>query len=317
MLVADADSPSPAVHLHTLLTGWQLGDAFAVIALAVQVLALLWYLAAIRRLSRRGRRWPRLRAVAFISGILSLTIVLVSGLSSYDDSVFVVHVIQHVVIMMVAPPLLSLGAPVTLAMQAANRPTQSRIVHVVRNPVLRLLTVPLIAAVLYYGAMYVALLTSFYPYSIRHDVAHNLEHLVMFGLGCLFWWPMIAVDQLPHRPAFPSRILAMFAGMPFEVFLGVALMNFSHPIAPEHSLSDTRAGGAVFWGASMLITFAAALVMVAQWMKQEERRAARQDRQVDVGEARRVDAWEAARAAKIASSRRYPVSPNAGADKRT
>ena len=95
----------------------------------------------------------------------------------------------------------------------------------------------------------------------------------------------------------------MFVGMPIEVFLGVVVLNFAHPIAPQHTLADTRAGGALFWGASMLITFAAAMVMLAQWMSQEERRATRHDRVVSAGELRRREIWEAARAAKMGTRR--------------
>ena len=131
------------------------------------------------------------------------------------------------------------------------------------------------AAVLYYAAMYVDFLTSFYPFSLQHPLVHNLSHVVMFVFGCLFWWPMLAVDQLPNRPSFSTRIIALFVGMPFEVFLGLAVMNMAQPIASEHTLADTHAGGAVFWGASMLITFAAALAVLGQWMRQEERSAAR------------------------------------------
>ena len=86
----------------------------------------------------------------------------------------------------------------------------------------------------------------------------------------------------------------MFVGMPFEVFLGLALMNLGRPIAVEHTLFDTHAGGAVFWGASMIITFAAALVMLDQWMNQEKRAAGRRDRKASAKEARRLQMWEAA-----------------------
>ena len=75
-------------------------------------------------------------------------------------------------------------------------------------------------------------------------------------------------------------------------------MNLGTPIASEHTLADTHAGGAVFWGASMLITFAAALVILAQWMAQDERRATRSDAPPSASEARRLEMWEAALARK-------------------
>jgi putative copper resistance protein D len=298
MLLADDIQPSPPVQVHDLLTAWQFGKWFSLIAFVLQVVVAVWYLGAVRRLRRRGRSWSAWRTAAFLSGVLALDIAIVSGLASYDDSVFYVHVIQHLVLMMVAPPLLALGAPITLAIQAAKRPLQSRIIHLLHHPALRILTLPLVAAVLYYGSMYVYFLTGFYPFSLRHPIVHDASHLVMFLLGCCFWWPMLAVDQLPNRPAFSTRIIAMFVGMPLEVFLGLAIMNLGSPIAPQHTLSDTHAGGAVFWGASMLITFGAAMIMLNQWMRQEERAGARRDRRPSAREARRLAMWQGAWGAK-------------------
>jgi putative copper resistance protein D len=241
-----------------------------------------------------------------MAGVAVLCVAVVSGLASYDDQVFAVHIIQHLLLMMVAPPLLALGGPVTLAIQAAKRPLQVRIVRLLHHPVVRFLAMPLVGALLYYASMYASLLTSFYPYSLHHDLVHNISHVVMFVIGCLFWWPMVGVDPLPRRLTMPMRLIWMFAGMPFEVFLGVAIMNFSRPIAPEHTLADTHAGGAVFWMASMLITLAAAVVILAQWMRHEERAAARLARVggaeiASVRPARNRDFWAAAWSAKAGS----------------
>jgi putative copper resistance protein D len=298
VLLAVADQPSPSVQVGHLLTAWQFGEWFALLAFIVHVAAVVWYLGAVLRLRHRGRSWSRWRTAAFVSGVFVLDVAVVSGLASYDDQVFTVHVVQHLLLMMVAPPLLALGAPITLAIQSARRPLQSRLIHVLHHPVLRVVTLPAVAGVLYYASMYAFFLTSFYPFSLRHPLVHDAGHVVMFVIGCLFWWPMVAVDQLPHRPAFSTRIIAMFVGMPFEVFLGLALLNQGSPIAPEHTLSDTHTGGAVFWGASMIITFGAALLMLHQWMSQEERASARRDRRPSAREARRLQMWEAAWGAK-------------------
>lgn len=298
MFLADDAQPSPPVQIHDLLTAWQFGKWLTLVAFIVQLAAAVWYLGAVTRLRHRGRSWSGWRTAAFLAGVLALDIGLVSGLASYDDSVFYVHVIQHVVLMMVAPPLLALGAPITLAIQAARRPLQERIVALLHLWLVRTLTLPLVAGVLYYGSMYVLFLTGFYPFSLRHPLVHDASHLLMFLIGCLFWWPMVAVDQLPNRPAFSTRIIAIFVGMPLEVFLGLAIMNLGSPIASQHTLSDTHAGGALFWGASMLITFGAAMILLNQWMRQEERAGARRDRRPSGREARRLEMWEAAWGAK-------------------
>lgn len=293
-----ADDVSPPVHLHQLLTSWQMDDPYAQVALVAYAALTAWYLVSVHRLSRRGRSWPWQRIAAFFTGVAVLVVAVVSGLASYDDSVFTMHIVQHLLLMMVAPPLLALGAPITLAVQASSRRAQTRVVKLLHSRALRMLTFPLIAGTLYYVAMYAELLTPVYPYTVEHPFAHSVSHLVMFSLGCLYWWPVLAVDHLPSRPAFPFRLVALFMGMPLEAFLGVAIMNRSASIAPEHTLSDTHAGGAVFWGASMLVTLGASMVVLAQWMRSEQRQAAREDRRPGAAEDRRLVHWNAARAAK-------------------
>jgi cytochrome c oxidase assembly factor CtaG len=268
--------PSPPVRLHEVLTGWQLGAWTADVALVLQAAAVVLYLLGVRRLAARGRRWSRWRTMSFLAGVLVLVVAVPSGLASYDDKVFVVHVGQHLLLMMVAPPLLALGAPVTLALQAARRTTQSWLARLLRHPATSRVTAPLAVGCVYYASMYVTLDSSFYPWSLGHPLVHDVEHLVMFSLGCLFWWPIVATDQLPHRPGPGVRLGALFLGMPFEVFLGVALLGQRSPVAAEHTVADTHAGGALFWVAGMMLTFGAALVVLAQWMRQEERRAGRE-----------------------------------------
>jgi cytochrome c oxidase assembly factor CtaG len=269
---------SPPVHLDVLLSAWQFGDWGADVAFIGQVAALSLYALGVLRLRRRGRRWAPWRAAAFVAGILVLTVALVSGFASYDESVFVVHVGQHLMLMMVAPPLLALGAPVTLALQAGSRRTTTRLLRILHSRGALVLAAPMVAAGLYYGCMYVDLLSPFYPYSLVHPLVHDISHLVMFSFGCLFWWAVLGVDRFPGRPGFGARLAGLAAGMPFEAFLGIALLSMKSPVAPEHTLADTHAGGGVFWMGAMTITFATALIVLLQWMRQDERLAVRLDR---------------------------------------
>ncbi len=273
-----ADVPSPPVRIHTLLTGWQFGDWTADVAFAFVLASIAAYLWGIRRLDIRGRRWPFRRTGSFLAGSIVLVIAVVSGFASYDDSVFTVHVVQHVLLMMVAPPLLAMGAPITLALQASGRPFQSALSRFLHSLPVRLVTVPIAVGAVYFASMWIDMQTSFYPYSLRHPLVHDASHLVLLAIGCLYWWPMVAVDELPHRPPVPMRLGLLFVGIPFEAFLGISMMSMGTPIAPEHTLTDTRTGGGIFWILSMAIMLGAAIVIVVNWMNQEERRARRVDR---------------------------------------
>src|SRR5580700_10700362 len=195
-----ADLRSPPVRVGQLFGAWQFRDPYADIAFAFQVLAAAAYLWCVFRLQARDRTWSKRRTISFLLGILALDIALVSGLASYDDQNFSVHVIQHLTIMMVAPPLLAFGAPITLAIQAVGRPLQVRIIRFLHSSVFRTLTTLVVAGALYYGSMYIDFLTPFYHFTLEHDLAHNTTHVLMFTFGCLFWWPMICgADRLPNQ----------------------------------------------------------------------------------------------------------------------
>ena len=285
---------SPPVHLHQLLTAWQWRFWPADVALAVIVAAGTAYVWGVRRLAARGRRWPAWRAVSFGAGLLVMVVAVASGVASYDTSVFTVHVIQHLVLMMVAPPLLAMGAPVTLALQASSRPIQTRLLGILHSTPLAVLSTPLLAAGLYYSAMYVDLGSSFYRYSVVHPLVHDASHVVMFSLGYLFWLSILGFDRTSRQLPLPLRVVGLIVGMPFEVFLGFALLSSRSSIAPRHTLSDTHTGGGAFWVLSMLITGAGAAVLLVQWMRQEERRGAREDRRPPQASRPDDDPWAAA-----------------------
>ncbi|MGH9104992.1 MAG: cytochrome c oxidase assembly protein, partial [Acidimicrobiales bacterium] len=152
-LFAYGDAPSSAVSLHILLLGVQTGW-LDLLADALEALTLVLYLLGLHRLARRGRPWPAWSTAAFVLGVVALWAAVGSGLAAYDELNVTMHVIQHILLMMVAPPLLALGKPVTLAAQAARRQNQVRLLKVVHSPVVAGLTFPVVAFLVYYGTMY-------------------------------------------------------------------------------------------------------------------------------------------------------------------
>ncbi len=275
-----AEIPSPPVHLHQLLTGWQTGTT-SLAALASLLAVGAAYLVGVRRLARRGRRWSRARTASFLGGLLVVELAIGSGIASYDDSVFTMHVIQHLMLMNAAPPLLALGAPVTLLLQAAGRRSTTTALRVLHSRPVRLLTHPGVAFAGAMATMYVYFLTPLYAYSISHPLFHDFTHLEFLLSGCLFWWPVVGLDPIPHRLSYPARMGYLGLAIPPSAFLGVAILNDAHPIASVHTLADTHTGGSVLWGFSELFTVGALAVIFIQWMREEDRRAAREDRRLD------------------------------------
>ena len=215
---------STGVQLHVLLTGVQT-DRLALTADALNLLAVLAYLAGVWRLGIRGRRWSPTATACFVGGIACLWIAVGSGLAAYDDDVAAVHMVQHGLLMMVAPPLLALGRPVTLATQALRRPAQVRIVRVVHSPVFGSLTHPVAGWLLYYGSMSVLLLDRrLYDYLLAHPLAHDGSHFVLLIIGYLYWQPLLGADPSPWRLSPQFRLTSALAGGTVEGVLGILIL---------------------------------------------------------------------------------------------
>jgi putative copper resistance protein D len=279
------DVVSPKVSLHTLLTGWQT-DYLSVLALVIEVSLCGWYVWSSLRLSRRGRRWSGWRTASFVTGMALIVIAVQSGLAAYDDEVFQMHVVQHLLLMNFAPILLALGAPVTLALQASSRRTQLRLLRILRLPVVEFLTNPVFVVVVAYGTMLIYFLTPFYNFSLEHPLVHDLTHLHFLVSGCLFWWLVVGLDPSRWRLSHPAKLALLAIGIPVTAILGVALSSASTSVAPHfHTVADTRAGGSVLWVVGELTTLVAMAIIVYQWMSYEEREAIRADRRLEAEEA--------------------------------
>ena len=286
MLVADAISPP--VQLHTLLSGWQ-SDWLNFVSLAIEAAVAIGYLVFARRLAARGRRWSPWRTTSFVAGIVTIVIAVQSGLASYDDSVFSIHVIQHLLLMNVAPILLALGAPVTLLLQAGDRSTQQRVLRVLHNPVVEVITNPVFVLVVFSVTMVGYFLTPFYQFSLEHPLLHDVTHLHFLIAGCLYWWLVVGIDPSRWRLSYPMKLGFLAVDIPVGTLLGLGLTQTNESIAPLfHSLSDTHAGGSILWILGEIFTFLAMGIVVIQWMRADVREAARADRRADAATARAV-----------------------------
>lgn len=279
-------APSALVHLHVLLFGVQTGG-LALLADATELLSIVWYLGSVRRLRRRGRSWSPWAAGAFCGGIATIWLAVGSGVAAYDDVNVPFHALQHVLLMMVAAPLVALGKPVTLAAQAAKRRNQVRLLAIVHSAPVSALTFPVLTWLLYYGSMYVFFLDRrVYDYTVVHPLAHEASHLLLLAIGYLYWQPLIGSDPSRWRLSPPARVASMFLGMPFEAFLGISISFMQRPIDPINTLADTRAGGDLFWILAMSASGLCIAISSLDWFRQIERQTPREDRKAEA-EARR------------------------------
>src|SRR5690242_4319178 len=193
----------------------------------VLVLVTAVYVEGARRLRSRGDTWGWGREVAFLTGVLTLAVALVSGLEAYDTTLFGVHMVQHMLLAMVAPVFLALGAPVTLALRTLPADPRQALLSVLHSRVLAVLTFPAVPWVIFIGSPWALYFTGWYDATLRSAFQHDLVHAHFVLSGCLFFWPLVGVDPVPGRVGHPFRILMLFATMPFHAFLGVSIMGVS------------------------------------------------------------------------------------------
>jgi putative copper resistance protein D len=273
-------------NLHTALLDWQLGP-FPLLVLSACVAAGIWYLRADWALATRGRRWRAGRTWAFFGGLITVDIALQSPVATLTGDYFEAHVLQHLLLMIIAPALLAMGAPMTLILQTSSRRAKTVWLHVFHSRGFAVLSHPLTVWVLYYGTMLAFFLTPAIGFAMNHMWLMDLINLGFLFGATLFWWPMIGLDPIPRWGAsYPLRMVNLLIGIPLESFLAIALLGSRQTIAPMYSLSSTHAGAGVLWILSELLTVLAVIPIYFQWMASEDRKTQREDARLDAEAAR-------------------------------
>ena len=253
---------------------------------------------ALQQLARRGDRWPVLRAVPFLLGLALLAYVTSGGLAAYDRVTFSAHMVGHMLLAMGVPPLLVLGAPATLALRVlpartdGTRGAREWLLAVLHSPVLRVLSFPPVAAVVFAGSLIAFYYTGLFDLALTTHVGHELMSVHFLLAGYLFASVLIGVDPGPARPGYPLRLLLLFATMAFHAFFGIALLQGTTVLQKPFFAAvgrpwgaglgaDQLAGGGRAWALGEVPTLLIVLVLIMQWSGSDDREARRLDRAAD------------------------------------
>ena len=273
------------------------------------VLVAVLYGWGVLRLRRRGDAWPVGRTVAFGLGVLTVLLTMCTGLADYGMVLFSVHMVQHMLVSMLAPIFLLLGAPVTLTLRAlptagrGRRGPRELLVALLHSRYLRVVTHPGFTIPMFVASLYALYFTPLFDLLMDSRVGHVAMMVHFLAVGLVFFWPIMGVDPGPHRPGHVMRILELFAGMPFHAFFGIALMmsseplvqTFAHPPASLQvtALGDQNAAGGIAWAFSEIPSVVVLLALVVQWYVSEQRQARRRDRAADRDGDRELAAYNA------------------------
>ena len=253
------------------------------------------YVVGVHRLRARGDRWPVGRTIAFLGGGLgTIAVATLSGLAAYDTSLFAVHMVQHMLLSMVATVFLALGAPVTLALRTMPQRPRKLLLRLLHSRLAEIVSFPLLPWVLFVASPFALYFSGWYAATLDSAVLHELLHVHFLLVGSLFFWPLLGVDPVPGRSGHPFRMLLVAATLPFHAFLGVAIMSVEpdgrgllagEHYLPLHGLAESvyqqQLGGGLLWASGDIIGLMFLAVLLTQWMRASEREASREDRRLD------------------------------------
>ncbi len=273
----------------------------------VVAFGIAFYLAGVWRLRRRGDEWPLYRTVLWVLGMLLLLWVTSGPINAYQEYLFSVHMVGHMLLTMAVPVLLVPGAPVTLAARAiAKRRDGTRggrewILWAVHTPYARVLTNPWVTAVLFVASLWIFYYTDLFRWSMYDHLGHEWMVVHFLIVGYLFVQSLIGIDPVPYRLPYALRLLMLIGVIAVHSFFGVAVMMQTGLFVAEWfgsmartwgatPLQDQYVGGGAAWSIGEIPTIVLATVVGIQWSRADERMQRRRDRDADrTGDAELVD----------------------------
>ncbi|MGB0099673.1 MAG: cytochrome c oxidase assembly protein [Nocardioides sp.] len=296
--VLTASDYLPRFTFGTVFTGW----SFEPLAVIVSVWLAGAYLVGVRTLHRRGDRWPVGRTVAFVGfGAGGFFFATSSGLATYDLTLLSVHMVQHMVLSMLVPLAMALGAPVTLALRTLPPRPRRWLLAVLHSWPAKVLSFPPLTFLLYVVSPWALYFTGWYSATLHSTYLHEMMHVHLVLVGSLFFWPIVGVDPVPGRVSYPFRMLLVVLTLPFHAFLGVTIMGQVSLIGGDwypdlrdgpmgvwlgDPLDEQHLAGGILWGSGDLIALILFGVLFVQWVRSSMKEAVREDRRLDLLEAR-------------------------------
>ncbi|SDG53208.1 cytochrome c oxidase assembly protein [Microbacterium pygmaeum] len=284
----------PELSLDRWFSAWSLDLVWAFAA----GFGAFFYLVGVWRLHRRGDRWPIYRTVLWVAGLVLLFWVTCGPVNAYQQYLFSVHMVGHMLLSMAIPLLLVAGAPVTLAARAVRkrddgtRGGREWILWAVHSPVARILTNPFVAAGLFIGSLWAFYYTDLFRWSLYDHLGHEWMTAHFLITGYLFVLTLIGIDPVAYRLPYAGRLLILIGVMAMHAFFGIAIMMQTGLMVSEWfgamgrtwgatPLEDQYVGGGVAWSVGELPTLILAITVAIQWSRDDERVQRRDDRHAD------------------------------------
>jgi cytochrome c oxidase assembly factor CtaG/putative copper export protein len=284
----------PELTSARFLTSFNLDLLWAILCF----FALFFYLAGVWRLRRRGDRWPWSRTALWVAGILVLFWTTNGSLNVYEQFLFSMHMLEHMLLTMAIPVLLVLGAPITLALRTiqkrddGSRGAREWIMLLVHSRVAGVLTHPLVAAGLFAASLWVFYYSPLFRWATVDHVGHEWMIFHFLIVGYLFVQTLVGIDPVGNQAPYPLRLILLLATMALHAFFGLALISNEGLFLSDWygamgrqwgatPLDDQRAAGGIAWSVGEIPTVSLAIIVAILWSRSDTREAKRRDRAAD------------------------------------
>ena len=260
------------------------------------VFTSIFYLWGVERLRRRGDAWPIHRPIMWCGAMAILVYTTSGGVAVYGEFLFSAHMIEHMLLTMLIPVGIVLGAPVTLVARAievrhdGSRGMREWFLGIIHSKWIGFVGHPLVSTVVFGLSLMVFYYSPLLSWASTTHLGHEWMILHFLLAGYLFVQALIGVDPSPHRTSYPVRMILLMGTMGFHAFFGLSLMTGTSLLLPEwfgamgrtwgdSPLVDQQVGGAIAWGIGELPTLILSAMVVLSWIRSDEREAKRSDRQ--------------------------------------
>ncbi|TQL81630.1 cytochrome c oxidase assembly protein [Microbacterium saperdae] len=284
----------PEFTIDRWFTSWDIDILWLVAA----GFGLFFYLAGVIRLHRRGDRWPIYRTIFWVLGMLMLVWVTGGPINAYQEYLFSVHMLGHMMLSMAIPLLLVSGAPITLALRAVHkrddgtRGGREWIMWAVHSPFSRVVTHPFVAAGIFILSLWAFYFTDLVRWSMYEHLGHEWMVAHFLISGYLFVLSLIGADPVPYRLPYAGRLITLIAVMAMHAFFGMAIMmqeglmvadwfgSMGRTWGPD-PMDDQYIGGGVAWSIGEIPTLILAITVAIQWSRDDTKVQRRGDRHAD------------------------------------
>ena len=267
-----------------------------VLMIGLLVLAVALYIKGVVVLTRRGDKWPVGRTISFALGISAIDFATSGGLGVYSHFAFSWHMVAHMVLGMIAPIGIVLGAPITLALRTLpqsrdgiERGVRGLLISALHSRYSRVITNPIVALAIFDGSLFVLYFTPLFGGMMQSHLGHLFMGVHFLLAGILFFHVIVGVDPNPRKVPHLVRIGILLAAMSIHAFFSVALMSTTTLIDAGYFeslqrpwstdlLADQQSGGAIGWAMGEIPILIALIATFIQWMRDDSHEAKRIDR---------------------------------------